>query len=167
MLSGARCPPGLSLTCSRIHVPSNFDYPANRLPVLRIILSGEEIRTPSKDCKGDPTRYVMKRGLTTSTTVGCLNGFEFHVCRYFTLGRRNSVEAAVYSFYNDSSPFSEGGDSGSAIVDAFSKFTVLLTGGMGSAYFSDITFGTPMCWLWGIIKAEFPGAKLYFGDDDN
>jgi hypothetical protein len=64
---------------------------------LRGILSAEEIRTPNnKDHKGDPMRYVIKRGLTTLTTIGCLTGFESHVRRYFALGSRDSVEAAVY-----------------------------------------------------------------------
>ena len=49
------------------------------------------------------------------------------------------------------------GTSGSIIVDA------LLTSGTGTAHSSDITFGSPMYWLWEIIKA---GANLYFEDDD-
>ena len=32
---------------------------------------------------------------------------------------------------------------------------------------SDIMFGSPMYWLWEIIKAEFRGANLYFVDEDN
>jgi len=61
----------------RIDAPSDFDYLAERLLELRGILSAEEIRTPNnKDHKGDPMRYVVKRGLTTFTTIGCLTGFE-------------------------------------------------------------------------------------------
>jgi len=96
-----------------------------------------------------------------------LNGFESHVRRYFTLGKHDSVEAAVYSYDNDSGPFSKRGDSGSIIVDALGKFVALLTGGTGLTDSSDITFGSPMYWLWEIIKVEFPGACLYFEDDDN
>lgn len=152
----------------RIDAPSDFDYPVERLLKLRGILSAEEIRTPNnKDHKGDPMRYVIKRGPTTLTTIGCLTGFESHVRRYSTLGSRDSVEAAVYPFGNDFGPFSRGGDSGSIIVDALGKFIALLTGGTGSTKISDITFGSPMYWLWDIIKAEFPGANLYFEDDDN
>jgi len=104
---------------------------------------------------------------TTKTTIGRLNGFESHVRRYFTLGKHDSVEAAVYSYDNDSGPFSKRGDSGSIIVDALGKFVALLTGGTGLTDSSDITFGSPMYWLWEIIKVEFPGACLYFEDDDN
>ncbi|KAH7883420.1 hypothetical protein F5I97DRAFT_1939188 [Phlebopus sp. FC_14] len=89
-----------------------------------------------------------------------------HVRRYFTLGNCNSVEAAVYAYNNDSGPFSRGGDSGSIIVDARGKFAAL-TGGTGPTHSPDITFGTPMYWLWDIIKAEFPGANLYFEDNDH
>ena len=152
----------------RIDAPSDFDYPAERLLKLRGILSAEEICTPNnKDDKGNPMRYVIKRGLTTLTTIGCLNGFESHVRHYIALGSRDSVEAAVYPYDNDSSPFSRGGDSGAIIVDALGKFVALLTSGTGPIDSSDITFGSPMHWLWAIIKAQFPGANLYFEDDDN
>jgi len=158
----------MSLMYPRVDAPSDFDYPTGRLLELRGILSAAEIRTPNnKDHKGDPIRYVIKRGLTSLTTIGCLTGFESHVRRYFSLGSRDSVEAAVYPYDNDSGPFSKGGDSGSIIVDALGKFVALLTGGTGSTNSSDITFGSPMYWLWEIIKAEFPGANLYFEDDDN
>jgi hypothetical protein len=109
-------------------------------------------------------RYVIKRGLTTLTTIGCLTGFEAHVRRHFTLGKRDSVEAAVFPYNNNSGPFSRGGDSGSIIVDAFGKFVALLTAGAGPTDSSDITYGSPMYWLWEVIKAEFPGANLYFED---
>ena len=128
----------------------------------------KEVRTPNnKDSRGEPMQYVIKRGLTTLTTIGCLNGFESHVRRYFTLGSRNSVEAAIYHYDNESGPFSGGGDSGSIIVDPSGKFVALLTGGTGPTDPPDITFGSPMHWLWEIIKAEFPGANLCFGDNDN
>ena len=152
----------------RIDAPSDFEYPAERLLKLRGILSAEEIRTPNnKDHNDEPMRYVIKRGLTSFTTIGRLTGFESHVRRYFTIGSRDSVEAAVYPYSNDSGPFCRGGDSGSIIVDALGKFVALLTGGTGPTDSSDITFGSPMHWLWEIIKAQFPGANLYFEDDGN
>ena len=86
----------------RIEPQSDFDYPADRLLELRGILSAKEIRTPNnKDHNDDPMRYVVKLGLTTLTTIGCLNGFESHIRRYFALGSRNSVEAAVYAYDNE------------------------------------------------------------------
>jgi len=133
-----------SLVYPCIDAPSDFEYPVERLLKLRGILSAEEMRTPNnRDHRGDPMRYVIKRGITTLTTIGCLNGFESHVRRYFTIGSRDSVEAAVYPYDTDSGPFSRG-DSGSIIVDALGKFVALLTGGTGSTDSFDITFGTPL-----------------------
>lgn len=146
----------------------NFYYPDERLLELRGILSAKEIRTPNKkDFKGDPIRYVIKHGHTTLTTIGRLNGFESHVRHYFATGNRDSVEVAIYPYDNDFSPFSSRGDSGSIIVDATGKFVALLTSGTGPTDSSDITYGSPMHWLWEIIKAEFPSASLYFEDDNN
>ena len=161
--------------------PSIFEYPFDdRLLELRGILSAEEIRTPDNiDSKfRDPMRYVIKRGLTTLTTIGCLNGFDSYVRRYFAIGSRDSVEVAVhpYGIDRDESsylseklnfgPFSRLGDSGSIIVDPLGKFVALLTSATGQRTTSDITFGSPMYWLWEVIEAQFPGAKLIFEDDD-
>jgi hypothetical protein len=152
----------------RIGVVSKLCYPFENLLELQGIISAEEIQTPNdRDYKGNPMQHVVKRGLTSHTTVGCLTGFESHVRRYFTLGSRDSVEAAVYTYNNDSGPFSKPGDSGSIIVDARGKFVALLTSGTGPTDTSDITYGSPMHWLWDIIKAEFPGANLYFEDDNH
>ncbi|KAG2063850.1 hypothetical protein BDR04DRAFT_1163241 [Suillus decipiens] len=79
----------------------------------------------------------------------------------------DSVEAAIYPYDNDSSPFSRDRDSGSIIIDALGKFVALLTGGTGPTNSSDITFGTPIHQLWDIIKTQFPGANLYIEDDNN
>ena len=154
----------MSLIYPRFDAPSDFDHPADRLLKFRGILSAREIRTPNNE---EPIRYVIKHGLTTLTTIGCLTGFESHVRRYFAPGSCDSVELAVYRYDNDSGPFSRSGDSGSIIVDAFGKFVALLTAGTGPTDSSDITFGSPMYWLWEIIKAQFPGANLNFEDDDN
>jgi hypothetical protein len=160
------CPLDVQYPC--LNAPSDFVYPVNGLLNLRGILSAEEICTPNnKDRKGDPMQYVIKHGPTTLTTIGCLNGFESHVRRYFALGSRDSVEAAVCCYDNDFGPFSRGGDSGSIIVDPLGKFVALLTSGTGPTDYSDIVFGSLMHWLWEVIKAEFPGANLYFEDDDN
>ena len=154
----------MDLLYPRLDVPSEFDYPEDRLYQLKVILAAAKIREPnSQDNKGDPTRFVIKRGLTTLTTVGRLNGFESHMRRYSLLGNFDSVEAAVYPYDNDSGPFSRGGDSGAAIVGAENDIVAQLTGGVGPTDSSDITYGTPMEWLWNVvIKGEFPNAVLFF-----
>ena len=143
---------------------SEFVYPTDRLLKLGDILSAKEMHTPNNTNSQDrPMRYVVKRGLATLTTIGCLTGFESHTRRY-AIGKRDSIEAAVYPYDNDSGAFSARGDSGSVIVDGSGNFAALLTGGAGLRPSSDITYGTPMHWLWEVIKAEFPQANLSFDD---
>jgi hypothetical protein len=145
-------------------VPSEFDYPEDRIYLLKVILAAAKIKEPdSQDIKGDPTRFVFKRGLTTLTTIGRLNGFESHERRYGLFGNFDSVEAAVYPYDDDLGPFSRGGDSGAAIVGANNDFVAQLTAGAGLTDSSDITYGTPMEWLWNdVIKLKFPDAILFF-----
>jgi len=136
----------------------NFDYPIDRLLKLQDILSADEILKPNKN---NDMRYVIKHGLTTLTTIGCLTGFKSFVRRYSVLGSLDSIETAIYPYDNKSGPFSQGGDSGAIIVDAHGKFVALLLGRSDSFY---ITYGSPMHWLWEIINAEFSGANLYWDD---
>ncbi|KAJ2913566.1 hypothetical protein MD484_g6826, partial [Candolleomyces efflorescens] len=154
----------MDLLSPQLDVPSGFDYPEDRLYQLKAILAATKIQEPnSQDIKGDPTRFVIKRGVATLTTVGRLNGFESHQRRYTLLGTFDSVEAAVYPYNNNSGPFSRGGDSGAAIVGANNDIVAQLTGGAGSTGSSDITYGAPMEWLWNVvIKGEFPDAALFF-----
>ena len=164
----------MGLMYPRIGAASDFNYPVGRLLELRGILSKEATRKPTnKDSKGDLKHFVIKRSPTGSfTTIGFLSGFESHRRQYLGDATRDSVEAAIVPYYhggpfsNGSGQFSTGGDSGSIIVDALGKFVALLTGGTGPTVSPDITFGTPMHWLWEVIKAKFEGANLYFDDDD-
>jgi len=154
----------MSLVCPRYDMPSKFDYPVDRIYLLKVILAAAKITEPNnQDIKGDPTRFVFKRGPTTQTTIGRLNGFESRQRRYSLFGTFDSVEAAVYPYDNNLGPFSRGGDSGAAIVGTNNDFVAQLTSGAGSTDSSDITYGTPMEWLWNdVIKPEFPNAVLFF-----
>ncbi|KAI0029494.1 hypothetical protein K488DRAFT_80135 [Vararia minispora EC-137] len=154
----------MSLLYPRDDAPSEFDYPEDRLYLLQVILAAAQIKEPnSQDIKGDPTRFVIKRGRTTFTTVGRLNGFESRERQYGLLGNFDSIEAAVYPYDNDSGPFSRGGDPGAAIAGTNHDFVAQLTGGTGTTDSSDITYGTPMEWLWNkVIGVEFPSAILFF-----
>ena len=73
-------------------------------------LRRRDTHTHNKDRNGDPMRCIIICSLTTLTTVGCSTGFVSHVYRYFALGSRDSVEAAVCPYDNGSGPFSRGGD---------------------------------------------------------
>ncbi|CAE6419968.1 unnamed protein product [Rhizoctonia solani] len=146
-----------------------FDYPWDRLFRLRSILSPAKLRQPSgKDLNGDPMRYVIKRGLATRTTIGRLTGFASHKRRYSVLGKLDSVEVAVYPDNSHSGPFSKGGDSGALIAGSLGEFIALLTSGTGPADSSDVTYGTPIDWLWNdVIKPQFPDANLDFDIPEN
>ena len=157
------CPP------SRDDAPSGFEYPDDRLYLLQTILAAAQIReSGGQDANDYPTRFVIKRGAATMTTIGRLNGFESRKRLYSLLGNFDSIEAAVYPRDNYSGPFSRGGDSGSAIVGANNDLVALLTGGCGLTDSSDIAYGTPIEWLWNdIIKVEFPDAVLFFDGPAN
>ncbi|KAH9847380.1 hypothetical protein C2E23DRAFT_848889 [Lenzites betulinus] len=150
----------------RIGVPSEFKYPVNGLLPLRGMLTADQANNPnSLDLEGDRIRRVIKRGLTTNTTVGTLSRFMSYARRYFPLGILESLEVPIFSHEHDTGTFSKGGDSGSLIVSARGEFVALLTGGTGTSKGtagSDITFATPFDYVWDLVKEEFPGASLYF-----
>ncbi len=155
------------LMYDRFDAPHEFVYPEDGIFKLRGILSDKQIRTPNnRTPEGDAVRRVIKRGFTSLTTVGDLSGFKSSIRRYFAIGKSNSVEVAIIPHSNNSGPFSKKGDSGSIIVDAMGRFAALLTGGTGQTDASDITYGTPMFWLWLVILVKFPGANLYWDDKD-
>lgn len=147
----------------RTHAQSGFKYPAERLLVLRDILAEDCMRHPkTKDHDGENSLYVIKRGLTTLTTIGRATGCFSYAREYFSnQTHRDSIEWAILPYDSDSGAFSKGGDSGSMIACGTGEFGGLLTGGSGRMESSDITYATPMFWLWLIIKAEFSNANLY------
>lgn len=137
---------------------SEFNYPADRIYPLNAILTAARIEELNdQDIKNGPVQFAFKRGPTSLTTIGRLNGFDSHVRQcYGLLGDFDSVEVVVCS-YDKSNPFAQPGDSGAAIVGTNNDFVALLISGI-----SDVTHGPPMEWLWNdIIKAKFPGATLF------
>lgn len=153
-----------SLIYERVDVPSEFRYPDNGLLILRGILNADQINHPTNlNLQGNRIRRVLKRGCTTNTTVGTLTKFMSFVRQYFRTGNEESLEIAILPHEQDSGTFSKGGDSGSLIVSTTGEFIALLTGGSNKGTdASDITYGTPFEWVWDLVKAEFPGANLYF-----
>ena len=148
---------------ARTDAQSCFKYPAERLLELRGIITEDRMRHPdTKDHHGENCLYVIKRGLTTLTTIGHATGFFSCAREYFAnQTHRDSIEWAILPYDNDSGAFSKGGDSGSMIASGTGEFGGLLTGESGKTESSDITYATPMFWLWLIIKDEFPNANLY------
>ncbi|KAH7334419.1 hypothetical protein B0J17DRAFT_733750 [Rhizoctonia solani] len=139
---------------------SEFDYPLDRLFRLRDIPSATEIIAPNNDV---PVQYLIKRGSTARTMIGRLNGFDSYERRYNYLGHMDSIAMAIFSYDNQSGPFSMPGDSGADLADSGANFAGLITGGTGLTDWSDITYATPMDWLWNkVIKVKYPDANLCF-----
>ncbi|KAJ7630540.1 hypothetical protein FB45DRAFT_746566 [Roridomyces roridus] len=156
--------------------PAQFEYPEDRLFELKSILPIAQIRR-TRQSKDDRRYLAIKRGLSTLTTVGCLNGYESRVRYQGRFGSIDSNEMLVCSYkqsdpfprasHEQPGPFSRAGDSGAAIVGANGELIAQLTGGSGLVDFSDVTYGTPVEWLWNnMIKAEFPDAILFFDQQD-
>jgi len=157
----------MSLMYHRNDAQPEFHYPVDRLFKLSGILTDHQIRHPTgRDLENNPVRYVIKDGLTTGVTIGCLAGFESKVRLYGLAGTFTSVEAPVLPYGKNEhfGPFSKGGDSGALVAGPDGQFVSLLTGGTGPTDSVDITYTTPIHWLWEIIKAQFQGADLYFDD---
>ena len=146
----------------RTDAQSGFKYPDERLLGLRGILAEEGMRHPdTTDHDGENCLYVIKRGLTTLTTIGRATGFFSCAREYFAnQTHQDSIEWTILPYDNDSGAFSKRGDSGSMIASSTGEFGGLLTSGCGRTESSDVTYATPMFWLWLIIEAKFPNANL-------
>jgi hypothetical protein len=163
-----RIDPGKFLTMMYDRVDkSNFHYPLDhRLFKLWGILTAEQINHPTtKGFVDIPVRFVIKNGYQTGTTIGRLSRFESKVRHYGLTGTFNSTEAPVLPYGRNPhfGAFSEGGDSGAIVCGPNGEFVSLLTSGAGASESVDITYTTPIHWLWHkVILDKFPDANLYF-----
>jgi hypothetical protein len=136
----------------------SFEYPEDRLLVLSGIITEELMRQPDMlDHNNEPCLLVIKNGDATGVTIGRATG-----CLSLT-NDQNEVEAtewAVYNYNYKSGVFSDHSDSGSIIVDGLGRIGGLLTSGNGTTVTSDVTYATPMWWLWPRIKKHFPNAHF-------
>ena len=147
-----------------------FDYPLDRhLFKLSGILTAEQMNhPPAKDFEDLPVRFVIKNGSNTGTTIGRLSRFESKVRIYSLTGTFDSTETPVlpYGTNRHFGAFSEGGDSGAVVCGPNGEFVSLITSGAGYGESVDITYTTPMHWLWDkVILVKFPGASLYFDEN--
>jgi hypothetical protein len=140
---------------------STFKYPYNRLLQIRDMIPHENMINPNMfDAAKEPCLYVIKSGSATGVTIGRASGI-FSFTR--SLGSGTRVETrqwAIYNYDKESGVFSARGDSGSIIVDGRGRIGGLITGGGGHTESSDVTYATPMWWLWPIIQKHFPNAHL-------
>ncbi|KAF8642055.1 hypothetical protein AX16_009711, partial [Volvariella volvacea WC 439] len=141
---------------------TTFKYPEGRLLKISGILSKELLYDPDMvDGNDDPCLIVIKDGNTTGVTIGRMTGLES-----FTRDDKTGeefIELAIYNYDKNSCVFSAKGDSGSLIVDGLGRMAGLLTGGSYKTLTAtaDVTYATPMWWLWARIKAKYPHADLF------
>lgn len=139
---------------------ATFKYPHDRLLPLGGMITEELMREPDMlDHDNEACLLVIKNGNATDVTIGRATGI-FSFVRDDETGQE-SMEWAIYNYNNKSGVFSAPGDSGSIIVDGLGRIGGLLTGGTGKTETSDVTYATPMWWLWPRIKQHFPNAHLY------
>lgn len=139
---------------------TTFKYPSDRLLPLHGLISEELMRAPDMlDHDNEACLLVIKNGNATGVTIGRATGIESFVRDEDT--GEVSMEWAVYNYDSKSGVFSAPGDSGSMVADGLGRMGGILTGGAGKTESSDVSYVTPMCWVWPRVKAEFPHAHLY------
>lgn len=131
--------------------PNSFKYPGDRLLRFSGVVSDEDMFKPdprTKDHDNDPVIMVLKNGNTTDLTVGRLNTIRAFTRFYFN-GKPGAMskEVAVLPRNSKSGPFSDRGDSGSAVVDGKGRICGIITGGDGATEVSDCTFVTSINFL--------------------
>ena len=139
---------------------TTFKYPDDHLLPLRDMLTKHDMYKPDMlDHDNEACLLVIKNGNATDVTIGRATGIFSFVRDNKT--NQESIEWAIYNYDSKSDVFSAPGDSGSIIVDGLGRIGGLLTSDTGKTETSDVTYATPMWWLWPHIKKHFPKAHLY------
>ena len=121
----------------------SFNYPFDRLIQFNNILSVNEMEDPSPE-----NFMVLKHGCSSGLTTGRLNNVRSVLRRAFeTRPGVFSREFAVLPRKREHHSFSEHGDSGAAVVNAWGAVAGMLTSGDGSSLKSDCTYITPIAFL--------------------
>ena len=126
--------------------PPSFEYPGDRLHKFCGTIPDREMWKPdagTQDHGNDPVIMVMKCGHASGLTVGRLNTIRSFTRYYFKdEPGEMSKEVTVLPRNSKSGAFSQGGDSGSGVVDGKGRLAGLLTGGAGATPVSDCTYIT-------------------------
>ena len=144
--------------------PTTFEYPDDRLLKLQDPMQEDHMCNPDMlDHNGEPCLLVIKNGNSTGVTIGRATGIFSFVRQHFENGTHvSSTEWAILPYDHKSGVFSAPGDSGSIIADGRGRIGGILTSGSGETESSDITYATPLFWLFPRIKGNgFPDAHLY------
>jgi hypothetical protein len=153
-------------------IQPSFKYPPDRLLKFHSILSNDEMCRPNPnnvDDRGDPAIMAVKRGCTSGLTIGRLNNTRSILRKAFKAKPGEySMEVAVLPRTSQSGAFSEGGDSGAAVINGWGAVAGMLMGGGGSSKASDCTYVTPITFLlkcleeYGFSANIFPVAANVF-----
>lgn len=146
----------------QLHDRRDYTYPDDGLLQIYGVVEDSEMRNPQQlDKHGEKCLLVVKNGLATGTTIGRVNGLESFTRSYPHYGiQQTSIELAVLR-YETPGRFSDGGDSGSIVVDRHGRAVGMLTGGEGPTEETDTTYLTPYWWIEQQMKAKFPGITPY------
>ncbi|KAH9967052.1 hypothetical protein BGW80DRAFT_1341118 [Lactifluus volemus] len=153
-------------------IQPSFKYPPDRLLKFHSILSNDEMCRPNPnnvDDRGDPAIMAVKRGCTSGLTIGRLNNTRSILRKAFKAKPGEySMEVAVLPRTSQFGAFSEGGDSGAAVINGWGAVAGMLMGGGGSSKASDCTYVTPITFLlkcleeYGFSANIFPVAASVF-----
>ena len=133
---------------------TSFEYPPDRLMRLRGLLPERELYKllPVVDANDDPCLMVIKNGAKTGLTVGRGNNVCSYSRCYFEGACMVSKEWPIINYDRNSGIFSESGDSGAVIADAFGRICGLITASTGPTDSTDITFATPVDFIMKVLR---------------
>ncbi|KAL1707595.1 hypothetical protein EV121DRAFT_277965 [Schizophyllum commune] len=118
----------------------------------------------NRDVNDVDTLLAVKNGHITGTTFGRVNGLDSITRTYDAHGLKVDAKEVLILGYDTKTGknerFSDGGDSGSIVVDRRGRLIGLLTGGKGPTSATDKSYITPYYRLKKKIEAEFGKAHL-------
>ncbi|KAL1665822.1 hypothetical protein GGF50DRAFT_113803 [Schizophyllum commune] len=147
------------------HDHRDFHVPEDLLLQLEDYVREDEFRNPkNRDVNDVDTLLDVKNGHITGTTFGRVNGLDSITRTYDAHGLKVDAKEVLILGYDTKTGknerFSDGGDSGSIVVDRRSRLIGLLTGGKGPTSATDKSYITPYYRLKKMIEAEFGKAHL-------
>lgn len=141
----------------------SFEFPGDRILEFHGTLTIDQMHSPDPkkvDSRGELTIMVLKRGATTGLTVGCLNNIRSILRKPFkALAGEYSMEVAVLPRTSKSGAFSDGGDSGAAVVNGKGAVVGMLTGGGGEVF--DCSYVSPISFLLDCLKKYGYRANIF------
>ncbi|KAH9967653.1 hypothetical protein BGW80DRAFT_1340654 [Lactifluus volemus] len=133
--------------------PTSFKFPPDRLVKLQGTVPEKYLTNPPMlDLNSDPCLVVFKNGAKTGTTVGKANNVDSFTRTYLSGQEWVSREWPVIPTDNKSGAFSDRGDSGSCVADAFGRIGGIIIGGASSGTeSSDVTYVTPISFIMKVL----------------